>query len=70
MSDSPDLRPDLAPATRVVALGREDDAPGAQVGAPLVLTSTYRAGAASSAASGSSTVIARTPKPLRRGATA
>ena len=45
MSDSPDLRPDLAPATRVVALGREDDAPGAQVGAPLVLTSTYRAGA-------------------------
>jgi cystathionine gamma-synthase len=43
VSDSP-ARPSLAPATRVVALGREDDAPGAQVGAPLVLTSTYRAG--------------------------
>ena len=34
----------LAPATRVVALGREDAAPGGQVGAPLVLTSTYHAG--------------------------
>ncbi len=35
--------PDLAPATRLVALGREPAAPGAQVGAPLVLTSTYHA---------------------------
>ena len=34
----------LAPATRVVALGREEAAPGGQVGAPLVLTSTYHAG--------------------------
>lgn len=33
----------LAPATRVVALGRDSASPGAQVGAPLVLTSTYRA---------------------------
>jgi cystathionine gamma-synthase len=33
----------LAPATRVVALGREQPTAGAQVGAPLVLTSTYRA---------------------------
>lgn len=33
----------LAPATRVVALGREEAVPGAQVGAPLTLTSTYRA---------------------------
>ncbi|MFQ6170204.1 trans-sulfuration enzyme family protein [Oryzobacter sp. R7] len=43
MTDSPAPQDPLAPATRVVALGRED-APGAQVGAPLVLTSTYRAG--------------------------
>ncbi|PKW25906.1 trans-sulfuration enzyme family protein [Phycicoccus duodecadis] len=33
----------LAPATRIVALGRENPAPGAQVGAPLVLTSTFHA---------------------------
>ncbi|MGL5862493.1 MAG: trans-sulfuration enzyme family protein [Phycicoccus sp.] len=33
----------LAPATRLVALGREDAVPGAQVGSPLVLTSTYHA---------------------------
>lgn len=32
---------DLTPATRIVALGREERAPGSQVGAPLVLTSTY-----------------------------
>lgn len=40
-------RPDtehLSPATRVVALGREAAAPGQQVGAPLVLSSTYHAG--------------------------
>jgi cystathionine gamma-synthase len=36
-------RPGLAPSTRLVALGREDAVPGAQVGAPLVLTSTYHA---------------------------
>ena len=39
-------RPDadrLAPATRVVALGREPAVAGGQVGAPLVLTSTYHA---------------------------
>jgi cystathionine gamma-synthase len=35
--------PDLAPATQVVALGREEPTPGGQVGAPLVLTSTYHA---------------------------
>ncbi|MBD3784317.1 MAG: PLP-dependent transferase [Micrococcales bacterium] len=34
---------DLAPATRLVALGREPAVPGGQVGAPLVLTSTYHA---------------------------
>ena len=34
----------LAPATRVVALGREPGTPGGQVGAPLVLSSTYHAG--------------------------
>ena len=34
----------LSPATRVVALGREAAAPGQQVGAPLVLSSTYHAG--------------------------
>jgi cystathionine gamma-synthase len=34
----------LAAATRVVTLGREDAAPGQQVGAPLLLTSTYHAG--------------------------
>ena len=34
----------LAPATRVVALGREDAVAGGPVGAPLVLTSTYHAG--------------------------
>jgi cystathionine gamma-synthase len=33
----------LAPATRVVALGREEPVAGGQVGAPLVLTSTYHA---------------------------
>ena len=33
----------LAPATRVVALGREEVVAGGQVGAPLVLTSTYHA---------------------------
>ena len=39
----PPTRTDLSPATRVVALGREVAGPGAQVGAPLVLTSTYHA---------------------------
>ncbi|HYN30309.1 MAG TPA: PLP-dependent transferase [Dermatophilaceae bacterium] len=34
---------ELHPATRVVALGREAAVPGAQVGAPLTLTSTYHA---------------------------
>ncbi len=44
MTDSPASTPDpLATATRLVALGREPAAPGAQVGAPLVLTSTYHA---------------------------
>ncbi len=33
----------LSPATRVVALGREEVVAGGQVGAPLVLTSTYHA---------------------------
>ncbi len=33
----------LHPATRIVALGREEASPGSQVGAPLVLTSTYHA---------------------------
>jgi len=33
----------LSPATRVVALGREEVVAGSQVGAPLVLTSTYHA---------------------------
>ncbi len=33
----------LSPATRVVGLGREEVVPGGQVGAPLVLTSTYHA---------------------------
>ena len=33
----------LAPATRVVALGREPAVAGGQVGAPLVLSSTYHA---------------------------
>ncbi len=33
----------LRPATRVVALGREPERPGGQVGAPLVLSSTYHA---------------------------
>lgn len=36
----------LAPATQLVALGREPRTPGGQVGAPLVLTSTYHAGGA------------------------
>ena len=39
----PPTRTEPAAATRVVALGREAAAPGAQVGAPLVLTSTYHA---------------------------
>ncbi len=44
MTDGPASSPDhLAPATRLVVLGREPAAPGAQVGAPLVLTSTYHA---------------------------
>jgi cystathionine gamma-synthase len=34
----------LSPATRVVALGRDDVVAGGQVGAPLVLSSTYHAG--------------------------
>ncbi len=58
MSDSPaphSPRRPLAPATRVVSLGREDEAPGAQVGSPLVLTSTYRANG--------DTVYARTGNP-------
>jgi cystathionine gamma-synthase len=45
--EHPDTHPDtdhLSPATRVVALGREAAAPGQQVGAPLVLSSTYHAG--------------------------
>ena len=45
MTETP-IRPDadrLAPATRVVALGREPVVAGGQVGAPLVLTSTYHA---------------------------
>jgi cystathionine gamma-synthase len=41
---SPEPPHELSPATRVVALGREPAAPGAQVGAPLVLSSTYHAG--------------------------
>ncbi|PRY61344.1 cystathionine gamma-synthase [Knoellia remsis] len=36
-------RTPLSPNTRVVALGRADPTPGEQVGAPLVLTSTYHA---------------------------
>jgi cystathionine gamma-synthase len=44
VTDDPTPMPsDLAPATRVVALGRAAARPGAQVGAPLVLTSTYHA---------------------------
>ena len=46
MTTTPD-QPDhasLAAATRVVALGREAATPGQQVGAPLVLSSTYHAG--------------------------
>jgi len=38
----------LHPATRLVALGRTPAAPGEQVGAPLVLTSTYHADGADS----------------------
>lgn len=38
---SPHGSGDLTPATRLVALGREPRSPGAQVGAPLVMTSTY-----------------------------
>jgi cystathionine gamma-synthase len=49
VTETPDGRPDpssdrLSPATRVVALGREHPTPGGQVGAPLVLSSTYHAG--------------------------
>ena len=46
MTDTPDAagRGALSPATRVVALGREPVTPGGQVGAPLVLSSTYHAG--------------------------
>ena len=44
VTDGPANAPDpLAPATRLVALGREPAVPGAQVGAPLVLTSTFHA---------------------------
>ncbi|MGG5258497.1 trans-sulfuration enzyme family protein [Phycicoccus avicenniae] len=43
MTDGPASPEPLAPATRLVALGREPASPGAQVGAPLVLTSTYHA---------------------------
>lgn len=43
MTDGPSSPQPLAPATRLVALGREPASPGAQVGAPLVLTSTYHA---------------------------
>ncbi|MBT9254320.1 aminotransferase class I/II-fold pyridoxal phosphate-dependent enzyme [Phycicoccus sp. MAQZ13P-2] len=43
MTDGPSSPEPLAPATRLVALGREPASPGAQVGAPLVLTSTYHA---------------------------
>ncbi len=47
---------ELAPATRLVALGREPATPGGQVGAPLVLTSTYHAdGAVSYGRSGNPT---------------
>jgi len=38
--------PPYAAATRLVALGREPRTPGAQVGAPLVLTSTFHANGA------------------------
>ncbi len=38
---SAELPADLSAATRIVTLGREERVPGAQVGAPLVLTSTY-----------------------------
>ena len=41
---SPPAPEGLSPATRVVRLGRETAAPGAQLGAPLVLSSTYHAG--------------------------
>jgi cystathionine gamma-synthase len=45
MTEDPSAAPGtLSAATRVVALGREAPRPGAQVGAPLVLTSTYHAG--------------------------
>jgi cystathionine gamma-synthase len=49
VTETPDGRPGpspdhLSPATRVVALGREHPTPGGQVGAPLVLSSTYHAG--------------------------
>ncbi|MBR7744513.1 PLP-dependent transferase [Phycicoccus sp. BSK3Z-2] len=44
MTDEPSSpADDLTPQTRLVTLGREPVAPGAQVGAPLVLTSTYHA---------------------------
>ncbi len=44
MSEHPaPTRTDSSPATRLVALGREPVSPGGQVGAPLVLTSTYHA---------------------------
>jgi cystathionine gamma-synthase len=44
MSDETARVPDeTAPATRVVALGREPVQPGGQLGAPLVLTSTFHA---------------------------
>ncbi|MBM6404797.1 aminotransferase class I/II-fold pyridoxal phosphate-dependent enzyme [Phycicoccus sp. CSK15P-2] len=57
MTDEPrPPRPDLTPATRLVALGREPVVPGGQVGAPLVLTSTYHAdGPVSYARSGNPT---------------
>ena len=43
--DDVDGGPDrLSAATRVVGLGREPAVPGGQVGAPLVLSSTYHAG--------------------------
>ncbi len=53
MTDDPTRVPgELAPATRVVTLGREPVEPGTQVGAPLVLTSTYHADGAVSYARG------------------
>ena len=51
--------PDLAPATRVVHLGRPPAAPGAAVNVPVVLSATYHAnGEVNYARSGSETITA------------